>query len=51
MRMLDVSGFVIVHVIQDHYPYFDNPLIKNVDGKITDFKNKPILVLRKVRNI
>ena len=49
--MIETSGFRLLHVIQDHYPFYDNPMIANINGKLNDWQNQPIIILKKVTNI
>lgn len=45
--MVEASGFKIIDVIQDHYPYYDNPNITNINGLLSDWQNIPLIMLQK----
>jgi hypothetical protein len=46
--MIESSGFELIDVIQDHYAFYDHPNITTIDGKLNDWQNQPILILRKL---
>lgn len=46
--MIESSGFELIDIIQDHYAFYDHPNIDNINGKLNDWQNQPILILRKI---